>query len=75
MVSPTVGTTEIGITLQISCLSPSAMRGLEKENICPQVNQAAAPLRPERVNTVQKSAFLDLRLNTGAFVASLEENH
>ena len=54
--------------------SQKGQRALGKENIDPQVNQVAVPSRPERVNCVQKNTFLDRRLNTEAFLTSLQEN-
>ena len=39
-----------------------------------QVNVAAAPSRPRRVNRVHKDTFLDRRLDTEAYWLSLEEN-
>ena len=46
-----------------------------EENKESQVNPAGTPPRPDRVNSVQKNTFLDRRLNTEAFLVSLEENH
>ena len=54
--------------------SQKGQRSLGKENIDPQVNQVAVPSLPERVNSVQKNTFLDRRLNTEAFLTSLQEN-
>ena len=40
----------------------------------PQVNKVTVPSRPERVNSVQKNAFLDRRVRAEAFFDSLQEN-
>ena len=45
-----------------------------KENMDSQVNPAHMPPRPGRVNSVQKNTLLDRKLNTEAFLVSLEEN-
>ena len=55
--------------------SPQSNHAAGEENKESQVNLAGAPPRPDRVNSVQKNTFLDRRLNTEAFLLSLEENH
>ena len=54
--------------------SPKSKRARREEIMDSQVILGAAPSRPRRVNSVQKDAFLDRRLNTEAFLLSLEEN-
>ena len=67
-----------GEVKRVKCLlneSPKAKLAPGKENVDSQVNPAAVPARPGRVNSVQKNTFLDRRLNTEAFLVSLLENH
>ena len=64
--------------MRIKCLfneSPKAKRAPGKENVDSQINPTAVPPRPGRVRSVQKNIFLERRINTKAFLVSLEENH
>ena len=49
--------------------SPKSKRARGEDSMDSQVFPAATSSRPRRVNSVQKDAFLDRRLNTVAFFA------